>query len=70
MIDGEEDEDQGVYFVRLGEEILQVGHMQKRKAQSRMEVTAKKRGPPTCSRCSDIGHRSNRKFLGLQAQAV
>ena len=33
-IDDEGDENEGVYFVQLGEEILQVGHMQKRKAQS------------------------------------
>ena len=32
-IDGD-DENEAVYFVQLGEEILQVGHMQKQKAQS------------------------------------
>ena len=54
VINGEEDESEGVYFVQLGEEILQVGHMQKRKAQSQMEVIAKKRGPPTSSRCNSV----------------
>ena len=58
--DGEiDDENEGVCFVQLGKEMLQVGHMQKRKAQSQMEVAEKKRGPPTCSRCSGVGHRSS-----------
>ena len=35
-----DDENEGVYSVQLGEEILQVGHMQKRRAQSQVEVTA------------------------------
>ena len=67
----EEDENEGVCFFQLGEEILQVGHMPQRKAQSQMWVTAKERGPPACSRCSGVGHRSsNKKYPGLQAQVV
>ena len=69
-IDDGENENEGVYFVQLGEEILQVGHLQKRKARSQMEGTAKKRAPPTCSRCSGAGHRSSKKCPGLQAQVV
>ena len=39
----EEDENESVYFVQLGEEILQVGHMQKRKAQQNpTEIAAEK----------------------------
>ena len=38
-----EDEDEGVYFVQLGEEIL---HMQKRKARDQMEAAANKRASP------------------------
>ena len=70
-IDDGEDEDEGVYFVQLGEEILQVGRLQKRKARSQMEGIAIKRAPPTCSRCSAAGHRSsNKKCPGMQAQVV
>ena len=37
------------------EGILQVGHIQKRKAQQgQAEVTGEERGPPTCSRCNGV----------------
>ena len=54
-IDDGEDENEGVHFVQLGEDILQVGHMQKRKAQSQMEAAAKSGLLPPALACSGVG---------------
>ena len=56
-----------MYFVGLGEVILQVGHVQKRKAQqSQSEAAGKERDLPTCSRCNGAGHRSGNKKCPAQ----
>jgi hypothetical protein len=63
-MDEEDDENESVYFMQFGEEILQEGRAQKRKSQKGSLPTTsvpKKRSPPTCSHCQSVGHRSSNK---------